>query len=160
MRTLALTGLLALLALVPGANTQTMGPFMNRYPMVLYNYPIPGGCLAQNNPSGICGDGSKVVGRILTINNNDKTLRLAVHRLPVNAGSPDRVDTLTVDVSPQTALMRSGRSIALTDLNALSVGSTIGVMGGTAANNRMQARCLGEDCAQMALVVPSPQLAP
>jgi hypothetical protein len=160
MRTILAAGILALLAMVPGANTQSMQPFMNPYPMVLYNYPVYGGCLSMANPSGVCGDGSKVVGEILTVNGDERTLQLAVHRLPVSAGKPDLVDTLTVDVSPQTVLMRDNRSLSLTSLEALNVGSTIGVMGGLAANGRIQARCLGEDCARMARVVATQPLVP
>jgi hypothetical protein len=164
MSKMVLAGILVLLALVPGANTQSMNqpmnPFLNRFPMVLYKYPVQGGCLSPDNAAGICGDGSKVVGKIVAVNGVARTLQLAVRRLPVNAGNPDLVDTLTVDVSPQTVLMRDGRSLSLTSLDALNLGATIGVMGGLATNGEMQARCLGEDCAKMARVVTSQPLVP
>jgi len=104
-----------------------------------------------------CGNGEKVVGRILTLNPQGNTLTLEVHRLSVAAGEPDRVDTITVEVTPETHLMRDRKSMPLTDLNMFATGTTIGVMGGIVQNGQMQARCIGEDIVRMTPVKRLPQ---
>lgn len=114
-----------------------------------------GNCLSATDPPGVCGDGSKVVGQVAAIDSINHTLRLEVHHLPSNASELERVDTLTVKVTSRTVLMRDGKSAPVGNMRALSLGDTIGVMGGTDKDGRIEARCLGEDCARMAPVIPS-----
>lgn len=113
-----------------------------------------GNCLSATDPPGVCGDGSKVVGQVAAIDSINRTLKLEVHHLPSNASEVERVDTLTVRVTSRTVLMRDGKSVLLGNMNALSTGDTIGVMGGKDKDGRIEARCLGEDCARMAPVIP------
>jgi hypothetical protein len=156
MRMLALTGVLALLAMVPGANAQTMQPSVNPFPLALYRYPLYGSSLAPVYPPAMGWTGGKVVGKIVAIDPLTGSLRLAVSHLPLYVGTPDVVDTVTVNATPQTVLMRNGISVPLNDLSVLSVGTTIGVIGGATPNHGIQARYLGEDIVRLQPVVPAP----
>jgi hypothetical protein len=122
--------------------------------MVVKHHSTRGNCLLATDPPGVCGDGSKVVGRVVAIDSSSHALMLEVHHLPFNSSEPERVDTLTIRVTSRTVLMRDGKSVPLEDLSVLSAGATIGVMGGPDKEGRIVARCLGEDCARMARVIP------
>jgi hypothetical protein len=120
-----------------------MNSIVQTNPVYTAEYPSP-----LETPEA-CGNGEKVVGKILIIDPQGSTLALEVHRLSVIAGEPDQIDTITVVVTPETHLMRDRKSMPLTDLNVFTMGTTIGVMGGVVQNGRMQARCIGEDVVRM-----------
>jgi len=120
-----------------------MNPIVQTSPVYTADYLSP-----LETPEA-CGNGEKVVGRILGLNSQGSTLALEVHRLSMIAGEPDQVDTITVVTTSETHLMRDRKSVPLKDLNVFTIGTSIGVMGGVVRNGRMQARCIGEDVVRM-----------
>jgi hypothetical protein len=142
---LALTLLMLVLAssLWLTSSQAGMNSMVQTSPANTADYPSP-----LETPEA-CGNGEKVVGRILNLNPQEGTLALEVHRLSVIAGEPDQVDTITVVVTSETHLMRDRKSMPLKDLYVFTIGTAIGVMGGVVRNSRMQARCIGEDVVRM-----------